>query len=292
MILRLLPLLIISLLLFLSPFPSSASPVPFSQELLRRYYDSIVGELPEFVRNTLDGIPNFGRRVLAANVYFRRVDELEGNWSWTSQEVREYKKTKEYAHMLVEIESVRREFRERNPGYYLAVNIAARSLETQVQKWNTVSSVGKSVNEFFDSCRVEFSDSIYGEKPDSASINRFRAFMQRYEFHEERVPTVATPGLSKHGQLRAFDFKVMKGKTMIAGTSSASIPSLWERPGWTEKLSQAVGAVSEHFVGPLDSPYEPWHYNYFPDVAQAQLERERIAAKAKENILLDSEESE
>ena len=249
----------------LSVSSAIAAPVPFSQELLRRYYDSIVGDLPDYVRQTLERIPRFPRRVLAANVYFRRADELRENWSWTSRQVAEYKKSEEYAHMLVEIEKVRREFAERNPGYHLAVNIAARSLETQIRKWNTVSSVGRGAEEFLDSCRAEFADSVYGEIPDTASIARFRAFMQRYEFDDDRVPTVATPGLSKHGQLRAFDFKIMQGRRMIAGATSATIPTRWDEPGWTDRLKEAVAAVSDHFDGPLDAPYEPWHYNYHPD---------------------------
>ncbi|MGE3801575.1 MAG: hypothetical protein AB7H80_11190 [Candidatus Kapaibacterium sp.] len=248
---------------------------------MRRYYDSIVGDLPELVRETLQRIPNFGRKVLAANVYFRRVEELEEGWSWSASQVRDYKKTEEYAHMLVEIEKVKREFAENNPGYSLGVNIAARSLETQIAKWNSVSSVGKCVAEFMDSCRVEFSDSIYGETPDTASISRFRAFMQRYEFDEDRVPTVATPGLSKHGQLRAFDFKIMKGKTMIAGASSATISSRWDGAGWTAKLREAVVEVSEHFDGPLDNPYEPWHYNYHPDPNHPKVMGKTFLAKAE-----------
>jgi hypothetical protein len=51
---------------------------------------------------------------------------------------------------------------------------------------------------------------------------------------------------------------------MIAGTTSSTIPSNWERPGWTARLSEAVVAVSHRFDGPLKEPYEPWHYNYDP----------------------------
>ena len=135
--------------------------------------------------------------------------------------------------------------------------------------------------EFMDSCRVEFSDSIYGETPDSESINRFRAFMQRYEFDDERVPTVATPGLSKHGQLRAFDFKIMKGRRLIAGASSATISSRWDGAGWTAKLREVIVRVSDHFDGPLDNPYEPWHYNYHPDPNHPKVMGKTFLAKAE-----------
>ena len=180
------------------------------------------------MQQTLDRIPDFSRKILAANVYFRRADELGKAWSRTSKEVTGYKKTDEYARMFVEIEKVKQEFAERNSGYYLKVNIGTRSLETRIQKWNSLRSVGRTAREFIDSCRQEFSDSVYKVMPDSIEVERFRAFLRRYEFDKDRVPTVATPGLSKHGQLRAFDFKVMKGRRMIAGANSASIPTKWD----------------------------------------------------------------
>ena len=267
MLMAFLPLkqLIIAVLIQIPGQLLAKDQVRFNNQLLKVYLDSVVGELPEYVQKTLNRIPNFQRKILAANVYFRRADELERAWSWTAKEVAEYKLTAEYARMLVDIEQVKQEFTERNPGYHLRVNIGARSLETQIKKWNSVSSVGRAAREFIDSCRQEFSDSVYEAVPDSLSIERFRAFMERYEFHENRVPTVAIPGLSKHGQLRAFDFKVMKGRRMLAGANSATIPTKWDKAGWTEKLKEAVFAVSHRFEGPLPAPYEPWHYNYWPD---------------------------
>ena len=114
-----------------------------------------------------------------------------------------------------------------------------------------------------DSCTAATSDTtLFPETPDSASVERFRAFLQRCELAEDRVPTVAVPGLSKHGQLRAFDFKIKEGRRIVAGTLSATIPTVWDNTGWTDKLYDAVMSVSDRFVGPLPSPYEPWHYNY------------------------------
>jgi hypothetical protein len=75
------------------------------------------------------------------------------------------------------------------------------------------------------------------------------------------TPTLAVPGLSPHGQSRAFDFQVMRGSQLIAGPSS---PSSWDESGWTSKLQEAVRRASTKFSGPLASPREPWHYDYRP----------------------------
>lgn len=227
------------------------------------YADSLAPALPDFVRQTLERIPDPRRRLLAMGSYFRRLDSLEIEWAWTAAQVAEFKRTGEYARMLVEIEKVKQTFAEKNPGYSLAVNIGARSLAVQIGKWNSVRSVGRSAAEFLDSCRAAMADTLlFPSAPDSASLLRFRAFLERCELDEDRVPTVAVPGLSKHGQLRAFDFKVMQRRRMIAGTTASTIPSHWDGPGWTEKLRQAVMEAGDRFEGPLASPYEPWHYTY------------------------------
>ena len=237
-----------------------------TSSLLREYAEQVIPELPEHVRTTLDRIPDFSRRMLALSYYIRRWKELENGWSWTAEEVSAFKLTDEYARMLVEIEKVKREFAESNPGYSLAVNVQARSLGSQIRKWNTVASVRRAAGDFIDSCSRLFEDTLlFPTHPDSPSVSRFHDFLQTYGPREGRVPTVAVPGLSKHGQLRAFDFKVKKGRRLIAGASSRTIQSRWERPGWTDKLREAIFTVSDRFEGPLDVPYEPWHYNYLLD---------------------------
>lgn len=260
-------LLLSSLFLLCAVMPSGAGQNERrTSTLLNDYVAYVIPELPEHVRSTLDRIPDFSRRMLALSYYIRRWVELENGWSWTADEVAEFKLGEEYARMLVEIEKVKREFAERNPGYSLAVNVQARSLESQIRKWNTVASVRRAAGDFIDSCSRLFADTLlFPTSPDSLSVDRFHEFLQTYGPLEGRVPTVAVPGLSKHGQLRAFDFKVKKGRRMIAGASSRTIQSRWERPGWTDRLREAIFAVSDRFEGPLDVPYEPWHYNYLLD---------------------------
>jgi hypothetical protein len=62
--------------------------------------------------------------------------------------------------------------------------------------------------------------------------------------------------------LRAIDFQIMKDGAIVAPTDTATVKRNWDAPGWTEKLKAAV--AGSKFTGPLQSPYEPWHYEYDP----------------------------
>ena len=72
---------------------------------------------------------------------------------------------------------------------------------------------------------------------------------------------LAVPGLSPHGQARAFDFQVFRGGQLVAGTDSTRIARDWRDAGWALRVAEAV-RTSTAFVGPLQSPDEPWHYEY------------------------------
>ena len=107
--------------------------------------------------------------------------------------------------------------------------------------------------------REEVGGSSYGEGASAAEVRRFEGFLRGAGTRS--TPTLAVPGLSPHGQARAFDFQVMRGGRLIAGPSS---PSAWDAAGWTAKLQEAVARAGAKFKGPLASPREPWHYDYLP----------------------------
>jgi hypothetical protein len=75
---------------------------------------------------------------------------------------------------------------------------------------------------------------------------------------------LAAPGLSAHGQGRAFDFQIEHEGRPVAEFDAASARRQWDAAGWTRKLHAAVVASGKPFSGPLESPYEPWHYAYQP----------------------------
>jgi hypothetical protein len=207
-------------------------------------------------------ITGAGRQLLALRGYLRSEGNIGTKWSWTADEIKRFEKSAEYRAALDEVEKVRRKFAEQNPGYELYVNTQVRTLEKQVKFWNETRSVEAAADQLLTATLRELNGSAYGDSPSPSSLNRFRQFLK--SFRPATTPTVATPGLSQHGQLRAFDFQVQRGNQLVAGTESSTIDSVWEAQGWTKKLKAAVTSASNKFKGPLVSPREPWHYDYVP----------------------------
>jgi hypothetical protein len=187
---------------------------------------------------------------------------VDQRWVWTPRQVADYRKTGEYRMMQLEIEKVQRRFADSNPGYTLRPTSQTRSLGEQIANWNRVRSVGREADTLLARTLAELSDSTYAPIPDSSSLERFVLFLQGQDL---APPTVAVPGFSRHGQMRAIDFKIMQGNRTVAGSSSATIESDWDGPGWTARLKEAITEASSRFIGPLMEPYEPWHYEYRPE---------------------------
>jgi hypothetical protein len=199
------------------------------------------------------------RRVLALRGYLRAGSGAAVRWAWSRERIESYEKSPEYAAALAEIERVRREFEGANPGYTLRVNTQVRSLEEQLSKWNENDSVARAGEELLGRVREELAGSSYAEVPAAADVQKFERFLRGST--TRATPTLAVPGLSPHGQSRAFDFQVMRGSQLIAGPTGAGE---WDSSGWTEKVRAAVTRASTKFTGPLASPREPWHYDYRP----------------------------
>jgi hypothetical protein len=70
--------------------------------------------------------------------------------------------------------------------------------------------------------------------------------------------------------MRAIDFQVHQGASIVAGPRTSTIDTEWDASGWSAKLDAAVRSASQRFVGPLSSPREPWHYTYSPETVAAQ----------------------
>jgi hypothetical protein len=229
---------------------------------LGRYMNAISAALDSRPRAALTRIDGTARQLLALRGYLRSEGNLGAKWSWTAEEIKQFESSAEYRAALNEVEKVRRKFAERNPGYDLYVNTQVRTLEKQIRFWNETKSVQVAADGLLAAALRELNGSAYDDAPSPASLNRFRQFLKSARL--EVAPTVATPGLSQHGQLRAFDFQVQRGQQLVAGTDSASIVPVWEGQGWAKKLKDAVFAASSKFKGPLQSPREPWHYDYVP----------------------------
>ncbi|HEX8560687.1 MAG TPA: hypothetical protein VF668_21515 [Pyrinomonadaceae bacterium] len=210
-------------------------------------------------REALGRIADEGRRLLALRGYLRAGSGAAARWAWSREQIEAYEKSPEHAAALAEVEKVRRAFEASNPGHTLRVNTNVRSLDEQLEKWSQTDSVGRAGAELLGRAREEVAGASYGDGAAAADVRRFEGFLRGYA--PRATPTVAVPGLSPHGQSRAFDFQVMRGAQLVAGPSS---PDAWDVNGWTVRLQEAVGRASAKFSGPLASPREPWHYEYRP----------------------------
>jgi hypothetical protein len=228
----------------------------------------ILADLDPRVNEAITRMDGEGRRLLALRSYLRNSSRLAERWSWTAEQVAAYQATPEHAELQAEVERVRAEFAQGNPGFELWVNPQVRSLDIQLQNWNTNESVAAAAETLLTAARA-FAGSAEFRRANAAGAQR--AFEQFLASHVPvPTPTIAAPGLSPHGQLRAIDFQVHKDGAIVAGTRTATIAEEWDGAGWTQKLEAAVRTASRRFVGPLEMPREPWHYTYAPDSVAAQ----------------------
>jgi hypothetical protein len=209
------------------------------------------------VIDALHLIVGFDRRLLALRSYLRAGDALSARWSWSQEQLSLYSSTPEGRAATTDIDAVAAAFAAANPDFSLHVNRQARSLELQIAHWNENGSVGTTAAALTADLERRFSNN-------RALLNGDGLRKALIEWQPKSAAALAAPGLSAHGQGRAFDFQVERHGQVIAGTEVATAHRQWDAAGWTEKLHAAVGAAGNHFVGPIQSPYEPWHYAYTP----------------------------
>jgi hypothetical protein len=203
--------------------------------------------------DTLRYIAGADRRLLAVRAYLRAGASLDARWSWSQAQISAYPATAEGKAAAADLDAVVAAFAAANPGFTLQVNRMPRSLEVQIAHWNENRSVGTVAAALAAALQQQFA----GRRgaPDAATLRR--ALLQ---WRPEVAAALAAPGLSAHGQARAFDFQVEREGKVVAGLDSASARRQWDAAGWTGKLHAAVVSAGEPFIGPLESPYEPWHY--------------------------------
>ena len=238
-----------------SPSASHAEAGGKLESLVRASAAGLAPEQGEALRR----VEGEGRRLLALRGYLRAGPDVGARWAWSRERIESYERSPDYDAAQAEVGKVRKAFEEANPSYTLRVNTQVRSLDEQLSKWNEADSVARAGEELLALALEEVGGVSYGEGASAADVRRFENFLRGAS--TRATPTLAVPGLSPHGQARAFDFQVMRGGQLVAGPSS---PSAWDAAGWTLKLQEAVGRASAKFKGPLASPREPWHYDYRP----------------------------
>ena len=231
-----------------------------THDALDEYLKHIANSLPEKAAAALREIDGTPRRLLAARAYLRAGGTLHSRWSWTTDEIKEHASSREYRALLAEAEKVRLRFEAQNPGYSLYANTEARSLELQIVRFNTNPCVGTVAASLHKRALAEIGKSVYDSPDQADAVERFKRFLAGWR--PPAAAPLAAPGISRHGQLRAIDFQIMKDGAVVAPTDTATVNRNWDAAGWTRKLQSAM--TGSNFRGPLQSPYEPWHYEYDP----------------------------
>jgi hypothetical protein len=212
-------------------------------------------ELDPRAQAALAQIADPDRRLLALRAYLRAGDSLSGRWSWSAQQLAAYGSSPEGRAAAADIDALIAIFRRDNPGYTLQVNRQPRSFELQLVHWNENPGVAVVAA----SLRHDMQGQFEAASPSPQTVRR-----TLLDWVPRVAAPLAAPGLSAHGQGRAFDFAITRGGTVVAGLDSANSRRQWDAAGWTRRLHSAVLASHRPFAGPLQSPYEPWHYAYTP----------------------------
>ncbi|MET0985372.1 MAG: hypothetical protein ABW034_08195 [Steroidobacteraceae bacterium] len=244
------------------------------------YAERAARELDPRAQAAIAQMPQDERRLLAIRGYLKSGTQFGDRWSWTQAQIEQYQHSRERALALADLDRIRGRFAEMNPGYTLQVNTEVRSLDIQIQRWNTNPGVGTTAAALERAATRELNSSEYAAEPTATNVERFRHFLQTWQ--PTPAAPLAVPGLSRHGQARAFDFHILRGDRIVASTDMSVVKSVWDGQGWAEKLKAAVAAGSDRFQGPLAAPYEPWHYEYSNDATLADsqpVQRERAPAR-------------
>ena len=223
------------------------------------YLLAVTHDLAPAAKEAVQRIDGQPRQLLAVRGYLRAGKQLPSRWSWSADEIRTYEASQEYRDLLAEIATVRARFEAANPGYSLYANTTARSLDLQLQRWNSNKSVGVIAERLHEAAVRELG--AYPAHPEARATVRFADFLRAWRPVPSAAP-LAAPGLSLHGRSRAIDFQIVQDGRIIAPTEVAKVRSVWEGQGWASRLAAAMRDT--RFVGPLQSPNEPWHYEYEP----------------------------
>ena len=231
---------------------------------MNEYLLAVVHDLPADAKGALQRIDGSPRQLLAVRGYLRAGQQLQSRWGWSAEEIRSYQNSQEYLDLLDEIAVVRARFEAANPGYSLYVNTTTRSVDLQVQRWNSNASIGVIAERLRKAVERELT--AYPAHPDAKATLRFADFLRAWRPVPAAAP-LAVPGLSLHGRSRAIDFQITQGTRIIAPTEIAKVSAVWRGQGWASRLAAVMRDTP--FIGPLQSPNEPWHYEYAPRLRAA-----------------------
>jgi hypothetical protein len=247
---------------FLPLFAVSAVAGGAHDAQLAEHAAAIAVQLDPRVPAALERIPDLGRRLLALRSYLRAGSTLAGRWSWSEEQIRDFAQSQEFCDAQRELDRVVTAFAAAFPGYTLYVSRQVRSLDVQLERWNDNASV--------DAASQSLLEELRRASPPRRRRARAEWLRSQLTGWTLAVPvTLAAPGLSAHGQSRAFDFQVERDGEIVAGTDAVLAGEEWDAAGWTQRLKDLISRTTPRLQGPLEQPREPWHYVYVP-VPQAR----------------------
>jgi hypothetical protein len=246
--------------------PSTTSAVP-AADPVDAHLAALAATLDPRAAAALDAIAGVDRRLLAARSYLRSARTLDSRWSWSAQDLERWQGSDAQRRHDAAIARVACEFAAANPGYSLHVNPRLRTLENQVAQWNANESVGTAAARL--GAIAAATTRAPGFPPPGSPAGRAAFERLLVEHVPEPKPTLAAPGLSLHGRMQAVDFHVERDGSSIAAPDAASVATVWRAGGWETRLRTAIDAADAGFVGPLQSPDEPWHYDWTDAVRSA-----------------------
>ncbi|HUQ91938.1 MAG TPA: hypothetical protein VM120_09665 [Bryobacteraceae bacterium] len=238
--------------------------------------------------------------ILAIHIYCKRI-RVHG-WDWFNQQwtpsdacITANQNTQSYTEFTRCIAGVTSQF-ERQPGmssYTLQVN-PRRTLSTQIVLWNRNQYTRPRGNALLRRVERALRRREYPDPPTETSAALFEAWFVALDDPEV---TNAAPGLTDHGIMQAADFVIHRrtGATVAGTDTAAASIDLWEGRNasypvsFAAALNTAVRAFnrsepearfsSQH----LQSPYEPWHYEYLRAVIDHTMGacRDEVQASAE-----------
>jgi hypothetical protein len=220
---------------------------------LRETFDQRVVE-------ALDRVEGLGPRLLAARAYLRNRANIAERWSWSDEDIARYEGSALQRALDDEVARVRATFEADNPGYTLWVNPQVRSLEVQLERWNSNESVAAAAQTLLQAVRDAARTANTPVAGSDSALEWFEGVLRDHV--PQPTPTLAAPGLSAHGRMSAVDFHVLQGESSVAAPDAQQVTEVWRAQGWHTRLEAAVRSASRRFEGPLLVPDEPWHYEY------------------------------
>lgn len=199
------------------------------------------------------------RRLLALRSYLRSAHQIDERWSWTRAELAAAEGSQAQAQLVATVSQVRCVFEARHPGYTLYANPEVRSLEAQLQAWNENASVARAAARMQSNVARAVARPGFPRPGTAAGRAAFRALLVQYR--PSPVPTLAAPGLSRHGRMQAIDFQVRRGAQTVAAPRASTAAGVWHAGGWSARLAESIRLSGVALTGPLRSPDEPWHYD-------------------------------